>query len=191
VLDALGHVFPAGEIGLWRGRDREGIEDRLIEPLAVEREGGFVDRFQIIGGDHVIGADVAEEGDLLALLLRDRMFGAADEHIGRDADGAQLLHAVLGGFCLQFARGGEIGDQREVHEQALPARLFLAELADRLEEGERLDIAHRAADLAEHEIHLILADADEVLDFVGNMRDHLDRLAEVIAAPLLFEPQRL
>ena len=61
------------------------------------------------------------------------------------------------------------------------------ELADRLEERQALDVADRAADLAEHEIDLVLADVEEVLDLVGDVRDDLDRLAEVVAAALLLE----
>src|SRR5499427_5194197 len=63
----------------------------------------------------------------------------------------------------------------------------VAELADRLEERQALDIADRAADLAQHEIEAVIAVADELLDGVGDMRDHLDGGAEVVAAPLLGE----
>ena len=68
-----------------------------------------------------------------------------------------------------------------------PRGLLLAELADRLEERQALDVADGAADLAEHEVDLVLADAEEVLDLVGDVRDHLDGLAEVVAAALLLE----
>ena len=74
-----------------------------------------------------------------------------------------------------------------MHENALAARRVLGELADRFEKRQTLDIADGAADLAQHEIHLILADRDEVFDFVGYMRDHLDRLTQVVAAPLILE----
>jgi hypothetical protein len=147
----------------------------------------LVDRLQVIGRDHRLLADVAEQADLFALLLRDRMFGPADEDVGRDPDGAEFLDRVLRGLGLQLARRRQIGQQRQMHEDALPARLVLGELADRLEERQPFDVAHGAADLAEHEIDLILADADEILDLVGHMRDHLDRLAEVVAAPLLLQ----
>ena len=50
-----------------------------------------------------------------------------------------------------------------------------------------LDVADRAADLAQHEIEAVIALADEVLDLVGDVRDHLDGGAEIVAAPLLGE----
>ena len=48
------------------------------------------------------------------------------------------------------------GQQSEVHKNALTARLVLAELPDRLEEGQSLDVPNGPADLAEHEIDLVL-----------------------------------
>src|SRR5260370_16781642 len=65
------------------------------------------------------------------------------------------------------------------------ARQIVFELADRLEERQPFDVADGAADLAQHEIELVIAVEDEILDGVGDMRDHLDRGAEIIAAPLL------
>ena len=60
------------------------------------------------------------------------------------------------------------------------------ELAERLEERQRLDVADRAADLGDHEVDVLrLGDQpDAVLDLVGDVRDHLDGAAEVVAAAL-------
>jgi molybdopterin synthase catalytic subunit len=41
--------------------------------------------------------------------------------------------------------------------RCIAARQLIAELADRLEERQRLDVAHRAADLAQHEIIVLIA----------------------------------
>ena len=67
------------------------------------------------------------------------------------------------------------------------ARQVVAELADRLEERQALDVADGAADLAQHEVVAVVAVADELLDGVGDVRDHLDGGAEIVAAPLLGE----
>src|SRR5690625_2562190 len=88
---------------------------------------------------------------------------------------------------LQLATGRKIGNQRQMHEDALIARLLLRELADRLEKGQPLDISNRAADLAKHEIHLIRADAEEGLYLIGDVRDHLDGLAEIITTAFALE----
>ena len=66
--------------------------------------------------------------------------------------------------------------------------MLQAHLAHRLEEGQRLDVADGAADLDDRHVDLVAgAAADEVLDLVGDVRDHLHRLAEVVAAALLLE----
>ena len=65
----------------------------------------------------------------------------------------------------------------------------LAHLADRLQEGQALDVADRAADLDDHHLRAVLrgaiAERDARLDLVGDVRDDLDRAAEVVAPPLL------
>jgi len=64
---------------------------------------------------------------------------------------------------------------------------LLAELADRLEERQRLDVAHRAADLDDHHVVVLGDPAQRLLDLVGDVGDHLHGLAEVVAAPLLVD----
>ena len=65
------------------------------------------------------------------------------------------------------------------------ARQVVAELADRLEERQALDVADRAADLAEDEIEILVAVEDELLDGVGDVGDDLHGAAEIVAAPLV------
>ena len=80
---------------------------------------------------------------------------------------------------------GMIGQQRQVDVDRVAARQLVLELADRLEERQALDVADRAADLAQHEVEAVIAVEDELLDGVGDVRDHLDGGAEIVAAPLL------
>src|SRR3954465_3260755 len=68
-------------------------------------------------------------------------------------------------------------------ERALTAEL-IAELADRLEEGQALDVADRPADLAEHEILVAEIGLDELLDRVGDVRNDLDGSPKILATPL-------
>ena len=64
---------------------------------------------------------------------------------------------------------------------------LVAQLADRLEEREGFDVADRAADLDDLDVGLLgLGErADARLDLVGDVRDDLHGLAEVVAAALL------
>ena len=71
-----------------------------------------------------------------------------------------------------------------MHIDRVVARQVVAELADRLEERHRLDVADRAADLADHEVVFVVAAQHEILDLVGDVRDHLHGGAEIVAPPL-------
>src|SRR3546814_327180 len=63
--------------------------------------------------------------------------------------------------------------------------LFVLELTDRLDEGQRFDVADGAADLAQHEVEVVGLGTGELLDRVGDVRDDLHRRAEVVAAAFL------
>ena len=59
------------------------------------------------------------------------------------------------------------------------------ELPDRLKERQDLDVAHRAADLGDHDIDVVAGEAgDAPLDLVGDVGDHLHRAAEIVAPAL-------
>ncbi len=62
---------------------------------------------------------------------------------------------------------------------------FEAHLPDRFEKRQRFDVAHRAADFDDHDIGVHRDFAERRFDFIGDVRDHLHRFAQVIAAPLL------
>ena len=64
-----------------------------------------------------------------------------------------------------------------------PASSFSWRMASR--NGQRLDVADRAADLDDGDVDALGRVADARLDLVGDVRDDLHRRAEVLAAPLL------
>src|SRR3546814_10987222 len=63
-----------------------------------------VDAAGVERGDDRFGTDIAEEGDLAPLAFRQRMFAAAEQYVGLDAQRRQFPHAVLGRLGLQLAR---------------------------------------------------------------------------------------
>ena len=89
------------------------------------------------------------------------------------------------GLVLSSPGARDEGQQREVDEDRIAPRQLVAELADGLEERQALDVADRAADLHQHEVEPLVARGHELLDGVGDVRDHLHGAAEVVAAPLL------
>ena len=88
---------------------------------------------------------------------------------------------------LELARSRNPRHQREVNINGIAARQIVAELADCLDERHRLDVADGAADLAQHKIIVLVALEDEILDFIGNVRNDLNGGAEIIAASLLVD----
>ena len=116
------------------------------------------------------------------------MLGPANEHIGLDTEFEQLLHAVLGGLRLELSGGGEVGNQCQVHHEGV-FRLFPAHLAHGLDVGQGFDVADGASDLGDHEVISVAfsKDLDASLDLVGDVRDDLDRPAEVFAPAFLVD----
>ena len=132
-------------------------------------------------------AHIAEQRQLAALFLRDFAVGAHQQDVRRDADGAQFLDRMLGRLGLQLACGRNVGHQRQVDVDRLSARQIVADLADGFEERHGLDVADRAADLADDEIKLVIAFEDEILDLVGDVRNDLNGRAEIVAAAFLVD----
>jgi hypothetical protein len=68
----------------------------------------------------------------------------------------------------------------------VPGKL-VSQLPNGFEERQPLNVAYRPADLAQDEIIALVALADEILDRIGDVRDHLDGGAEIVSAPFLRE----
>src|SRR6185436_4789495 len=89
---------------------------------------------------------------------------------------------------------GKVGHQRDVQEEDVVATDVVPDLAGGLQERQRLDVAYRAADLGDHDVGSRTVDSvvrgrlghrpDPVLDLVGDMRDDLHGVPEVLAAAL-------
>ena len=62
---------------------------------------------------------------------------------------------MLGRLGLQLAGGGDVRHQRQVDEDRVLAPELVAELADGLEERQRLDVADGAADLDDDDVDAV------------------------------------
>src|SRR5262249_3061962 len=184
-IGALGDLAPLVEVRRL-GVEPEVVDDEVVDALLVEPDRDLVDVVDVLGRDDRVVPERGEEGDLLADVRPELALGAAQQHVGRDTDAAQLVDRVLRGLGLQLAGVPDVGHERQVDVHALAAAHVDGELADRLEERQRLDVAHRAADLGDDHVDVAgLGDeADALLDLVGDVRDDLDRAAQVVAAAL-------
>ncbi len=189
IADALVDQLPAREVRRLARFEAERVPaPRVSKPSALIGLRHRIDVVDVARLDHRAFAHVAEQRRACAAPPRGiGAVGAAQQDVRLDADRAQLLHRMLGRLGLQLARARDVGHQRQVDVDRVVARQLVAELADRFEERQAFDVADRAADLHQHEIKAVVALADEVLDGVGDVRDHLDGGAEIVAAALLAE----
>lgn len=185
VVDAVQEVFPHGPVDVAEGQV-ELADDVGVEAFGVQDLGDVVDRLGVDRGDDGGFVDVAHQGDLAFDGGGDLAVGAQDDRVGLDADVAQGGDRVLGGLGLQLAGGADVGQQRDVDDEDVVAADFVADLADGLQEREGLDVADGPADLGDDDVDVRGRHAaDAVLDLVGDVRDDLDGVAEVLAAAFL------
>ena len=113
---------------------------------------------------------------------------AQDEDIGLDTHRLQLLHTVLRGLGLEFACRMQIGHIGQVDVHGIAAHLP-PELSDGLHKRGTLDITNRTADLRDHKVEMLVGGVllDTSFDLVGNVRHHLDGLAQIVTAPFLVD----
>ena len=134
-----------------------------------------VDRVDVERWDHARFPEIAEECDLLAGSLGDRPIAAAEQNVRLNAEAQQLLDRVLRGLGLELSRRRNPRHQGQMHIEDPLAAELVPHLPDRLQERQALDVADRAADLAQDEILVGEIGLDEFLDGIGDVRDHLHR----------------
>ena len=106
-----------------------------------------------------------------------------------DADFAQLGDGLLRGLRLQFARRLDERHIGDVQKNRVVVADFERELADGFEKRQALDVAGRAADFRDDDVGLgfFREDMDAVFDFVRDVRNHLNGLAEIFSLALVVE----
>src|SRR5882757_10053092 len=176
-------LTPLGEI---RGRHLEAqlVNDNVIQRLLTVKQRDLVDVISVDGGDYRTLFDVREQRDLTPLLFGERMLASAQQNVRLNADAAQLFHRVLRRLGLDLTRATDDRHQCQVHVQTVVSAELHTELADGFQKRQRLDVTHRAADLHHAHIRAIRTQLDAALDFIRDVRNDLDRGAEIITAPL-------
>ena len=189
VDDALDEVPPAGEIWL-RGREVEELAHHVIKPLFVEFQRHFIDAVLYIADfDDGLNGHVAEEGDLVADIGVQWHFCAAKDDVGADADLAEFGDALLRWFGLELPCGLDVGDEGGVDVKDVAMADFVPELADGLQEGQALNIAHGAADLGDDDVaaHFLCHCVDAGFDLVGDVGNDLHGAALILPGAFFFE----
>src|SRR5687767_10809526 len=190
VSNPIDQVGPTFHLRLAGGKV-QALQDDAVEPFTGEHEGHLVNARYVLGGDHGLFVDIAEQRDLALDLLVEEAVGAAEQNVGLDADGAQVPDAMLRRLGLQLAGGADEWHQRQVDVEGVLAADILTQLADGFDERQALDVADRAADLDQNDVDVISNGADVVLDLVGDVGDHLHRPPEIVAAPFLLDHRQV
>ena len=133
-------------------------------------------------------SSTSQKSAIFCLMSRiEEPIGPAEQDVRLNPDRSQIADAVLRRLGLELAGGADERHQREMNVERVVAPDILAELADRFQERQALDVADRAADLDQDDVDVVGRAADGVLDFVGDVRNDLDGAAQVVAAPLLLD----
>ena len=181
-------VVPLRQVGLTLDLEARFLNDDVVQTLLVHHQRYLIDGGRVQRLHHGVGTHVAELRHLLEHGGRQLALGAQHEDVGLDTFLLQQLDAVLRGLGLELLGSGDIGDVGQVHADAA-APQFPSQLADGLDKRQSLDITHSAANLGDDEV--ILAGSaqqlDVALDLVGDVRDDLHRLAQVVAPALLVD----
>src|SRR6185437_10576717 len=144
-----------------------------------------VDRRNVTTLDHRTELDIAEERDLSLDVFGKGALGSAYEDVGLYSELHELAHGMLGRFRFHLARRSYERNQGEMDEYSILASDLLAELAHRFEERLRFDVTDRSANLDYHNVVVWCKAFHRGLDLVRDVRNHLDRGAEVFTSPLL------
>ena len=186
----VGHLVPGGPVDVPE-RQVEPAHDVGVQTLAVQHARDVVDARRVGGRDDRLDVDVGEQRDLALGGLGHVAVAAQHQGVGLDTDRAQRGDRVLRRLGLELPARPDVGHQRHVQEEDVVPAHVVADLAGRLEERLGLDVADRAADLGDDHVDVVPGlGAHPGLDLVGDVRDDLHRVAEVLPAPLLGDHRR-
>src|SRR5712672_2840550 len=158
-----------------------------VQSLAAEFNWHGVDGVHVFHGYDAGFGYVAEERDFLFQVGGDVTIAAAQQNVGLDTDAEQFFYAVLSGLGFQFTGSGDKGNERHMDEERVFCAEFEAHLTDGFEEGKRFDVADRAADFDDYDVHGFGNFPNGGFDFVSDVGDDLNGFAEEVAAALFGE----
>ena len=184
-LGPLHHGRPLGQIRLGYVKVQPAA-DHFSQSLVLQHQRNLIEDGCVEVGNHRVGLDVAEQGNLIADVLGNGLIGPADNHIGLNANGQKFLAGVLGRLTLELIRAGNGHHQGNMDVHHVLPGILLAHLTNGLQERLGLDIAHGAADLGNHHVGIggLAHPINTLFDLVGNVGDYLNGAAQIIAAAL-------
>jgi len=166
----------------------EASDNDVGEALTFQHKGDLIEQAGGEVRDSVFDGDIAEEGNFLEDIPRDRLIAAAHNDIGLNTEAEQFLSGVLGRFGFKLAGAWDRDDQRDMDKHDIMPAAFGGDLSDRFQEWLAFDIAYGAADFDDSDVGIRgIEEVYPAFDFAGDMRDNLDGTAQEIAAAFLVE----
>src|SRR5690242_14910400 len=144
LLDQVDNLVPSVELG------RGGVEAEMLTDLPVEAFGmvgaGYgINRVYIERRNDPALPQITEQRNLFARGRGNRALAAAQQNVWLNAEAEQFLRGMLSRLGLELARRGDPRHQCQMHKEDALASELVAELANRLEKRQALDVADRAA----------------------------------------------
>ena len=130
---------------------------------------------------------IAEQSQLLLHILGQRLLSTAYQNIWLNTNAPQFLYTVLGWLSLKLASGRDIRNQSNMNVQYIVTANFLLDLANSLHKWQGLNITYSTTDFGNNYICTIAGShiINTLLNLIGDMRNNLDSLAQIITTALL------
>ncbi len=188
IVELVEERLPVLEVQLFLDGHIQLAEHLDVEFLVAHLERHVVDARHIAVLDDAVAINVAEEADFVLDAAGEGLLGATDDDVGLHTLLLQGLHAVLRRLGLQLAGSGDVGNISQMDDNARTTQAPF-QLAHSLDERIGLDVAHGATDLGDNELVIagIAEGGNALLDFVGDVGNHLHGLAQEVATALLLD----
>ena len=182
-------VVPGSHGGCLANRNTYLAEDGCIEPLALHAHRHLVDGGHILALHHALEIDITKRRHLHAQGIVEVALSTQNEDIGLYAHPLQFFHGVLGWLGLQLFCSLQVRHVGKMHADRIAPQLP-AQLSDGLHKRCTLDVANGAAHFSDDKVELLalyVLAQHAPLDLVGDMRHHLNRLAQIVAMTLTID----
>ena len=121
-------LTPTLEVG-HAGVQPQALDDEIAQAGFFQNQWNAIDRVSGLEGHNSASIHVAEQGNLVAHVVRHGKIRARANDIGLNTNRAQLFDAVLCRFGFQLTGGANIRQQCEMHEKRAVAFELTVDLA--------------------------------------------------------------
>ena len=187
----LQEPVPRSELGCLTHGDAHLAQDCSVKTLFLHVDRHLVDTVQVLALYHALKVNITESGYFAAQIVIQMLLCPKYEYVRLYSRRLQFLYTVLRRLGLQLAGSLEIGHVCQVYAYGIAAQ-FPLQLPDSLQKRGALYIAYRASYLGNNKVRTavlgVIINGGKVLDaalyLIGDMRNHLYRVPQVVPTPL-------